>query len=163
MAAASLTVILVVSYFFLFSPDTRDAQQLFSAYYKPYYNVIDDYKRGGNATPSETEAFRLYEQKEYESAINAFEKGLSEDPENIPLLFYGGLSYLAADEMDKAISMLDRVVTSKHTLKEAAEWYLALAYLKNNDLLQSKKIVEDIAGHEGAYKDKATSLLQELH
>lgn len=162
MVAASVVTILIVSYAFFKYSKVTSPQELYSEYYKPYYNVIDDYKRGSDLTTSETEAFKLYEQKEYESAIKAFENGLSGNPENTPLLFYGGLSYLAVEKPDEAITMLMPVASSNHNLKEAAEWYLALAYLKNNNLLQSQKLLEDIAGSEGAYKEKAMSLLREL-
>lgn len=164
MVAASLIGVLVISYFLLNYFTKSDLDELFTAYYRPYYNVVDDYKRGNNNINSQgTEGFRFYEQKEYSKAITAFEQKLSKDPNNISVLFYSGLSYLATNQTDLSIKHLTPVASSTHQLAEAAEWYLALAYLKNENIPECKDILKRIADQKGAYKERATSLLQEIH
>ncbi|MDZ7742301.1 MAG: hypothetical protein U5Q03_11245 [Bacteroidota bacterium] len=44
--------------------------------------------------------------------------------------FYLGLSYLGKGETDKAIPLLKEISQSQGELKETAQWYLSLAYLK---------------------------------
>lgn len=160
--AAAVLLISVLSYsiFYLAKPTP---QQLFAEYYKPYYNVVDDHKRDNTISNEATEAFRLYDQKEYKKAAEVFDRELVDSPHNPALLFYSGLSQLVIDRPGPAIEKLKEVAGNSSQFTEAAQWYLALAYLKNNDIIQSRKVLEKIASSAGAYRQKATILLEEIN
>jgi len=43
-----------------------------------------------------------------------------------------------------------------------AAWYLALAYLQKNEVAEAKSVLGQIIADDGAYKEKATKLVERL-
>jgi outer membrane protein assembly factor BamD (BamD/ComL family) len=69
-------------------------------------------------------------------------------------VFLTGMSYLETNDLSKAISSFQVVIADvkedKTTvLKDAAEYYLAMAYLKNNDYDQAIELMNTIHDNSG--------------
>lgn len=150
IAASILLVFLTIEAvnFYRLSPN-----KLYSENYTPYELTS---LRGEQTTPSLIE--KAYDEKRYEEVIRLNNTTVL----SIKDIFLTGIAYLETGENLKAISSFQVVITDlgndKQTaLKEAAEYYLALAYLKNRDFDPAIELMSKI--HEDPshlYKEKFT-------
>ena len=76
-----------------------------------------------------------------------------------------GIEYLEAKKPQYAIDELQKLSTSKfENIKSHGEWYLALAYLQEKDIIKAKKQLKTIVDNEKhIYYRKAKSLLKSLN
>src|SRR5690606_20456441 len=121
-------------------------------------------------TTEEEKAFNLYNNGNYEAAISLFEDVLTQQ-DKTEILFFLGNAYLASKppKPKQAISALqkfleeDRLLNSQANLYlSQAKWYLSLAYLKNNQLDEAKRLLYELKQSESSYSKKANNLLIEL-
>jgi tetratricopeptide (TPR) repeat protein len=153
--------------------EKANRDQLFTAYFTP------DNSPESIEGPLE-DALRYFKGKRYEEAIRAFNivdfgplsRGDEEESQQLLKFYasyYKGLSYLASDsgnanaaikELKKAVS-----ISPDKNWQRKAEWYLALAHIKNGNLAEAESLMKDVAGnnHSGKYKKQAIQLLDELH
>ena len=161
--AASVLMVLLAGYFILFSKP--DNQELFQAYYQPYPNIVAPAERSENGADEDTQPFRLYESGNYSAAIPAFEIALetAEEQEKPALHFYYGLSLLHLGKTAPAIEHLQLVSKQEDSpFALPAQWYQALAFLKNNDPVRAKAILEELRNSDTIYQKKSMELLEEL-
>ena len=138
--AAVLLLLVTASYFWLFRQDTH--QQLFTDYYKAYYNIYDVQERDFDDSKPIHKALKRYEEQQYTTAIPLFEQELKQRPNDMGLLFYSGLSYLSVNQADIASEKLQRVASSgDKKYSEAAQWYLALSFLKAGKPSEAKGFI----------------------
>ena len=108
-------------------------------------------------------AMKKYEEKDYGGAITSYDGVLASDSNNYDALFYSGVSYLSLDKPDKAIVDLDKVLKMKDgKYYEAAQWYKALALIKQNDDKEAKKLLREIISNGGTYKSQANDTFNQL-
>jgi hypothetical protein len=88
---------------------------------------------------------------------------------NVFLNLYIGECYVFANQPDKAIANLDKVVSpnapslpNARSLAERAHYYLARAYLQKNDLASARKELELTIGFHGAMENEARTLEKKL-
>ncbi len=143
---------------------------LFAQYFKP------------DAVPSLTEgplesAFDYYEKHKYNEAVTAFNNvdlgPATRDLDNSEqrLLFYihyyKALSHLASNgKPSNAIAELKKAIsyTPNKAWQTKVEWYLALAYLKNNEVNNARKWLIKVAKKNAPvdYRQKAMQLIKQL-
>jgi hypothetical protein len=83
------------------------------------------------------------------------------DVPELNVQLYVGVSHLMNDNPDKAIGPLTEVLQSPEPpVREAASWYLALAYHLDNQPDEAKRILRKIP-QEGLYGEQAKKLLQD--
>lgn len=165
MAAAVITLLIVSSVFLLW-PSSPDNMALYKMYYQPYPNVFDPTVRGDADTDTVStikDAFRAYNEGDYNKAIEYFNEALSHDDklEKDNALFYLGNSYLAIDSAMAAQRVLEQIDEQSH-VSDQAKWYLGLAYLKSNDLEGARIVLEELTNHSNSYRDKASKIIQEI-
>jgi hypothetical protein len=119
-------------------------------------------------------AMELYEAKNYENAISAFNESarlMTRGDEDIELIefyssYYKGISYLAIGNDKKALTELQNSVkkSPNENWRIRSQWYLALASLKNGNLQAADKLFHSLADntHAGKYKSESTGLINEL-
>ena len=93
IAAASFVVLLIItslSLYFLRPDGNMSNDSLFKIYYQPDAALLIRGTDSQNATL--IQAFQLYENKEYNSALELFSQVLDTDGKNIPVQFYSGIS-----------------------------------------------------------------------
>ena len=119
-----------------------------------------------SASTSETleskAAFEQYDSQNYSAAINSFQSLLRENPQDINLNFYLGLSYLGAGQPENAIPYLKDIGSSSHPYQEPAQWYLALSYLKMGEVESGKATLLAITNSSSAYRERAAEILEVL-
>lgn len=157
--AASFIGLLIATYFFSFQQTS--SEELFAENFEPYRNVIQPIVRGEQDESIKTTAFVAYENKEYEKAIQSFSELIKSESETYPT-FYLANSYLAIQDTEKAISLFKEYINTGGDFKDKATWYLALAYLKGNNITSSKSILQNIVTSKAYNFEKAALLLKEL-
>lgn len=166
-AAAAVFILLALTAVWIIQLGTPDSEALYTQYYQPYPNVFEPTLRGESDTLSLYEqAFAAYDQNNYTDAVQHFEELLQKDEldggiEKDILLFYIGNSYLALDKPTEAVENLT-TVSKNSLLGEQAQWYLALAYLKSEQLEEAEKMLEELTNTSGVYREKAETLLKEI-
>lgn len=156
LVAASATLIVSLGYFFYLNNSSLDIT--FNEFYEPYPAI--SVQRGH--TTDINSALKLYSHGKYKEAIDVFgDLTLSDNP---TYYLYLGNCYLQTKNPDKAIEVF-KAVSSKSDdtiLKQSAQWYLALAYLKKEDLQQTRNTLKEIIQKQGIYTEHAEKLLREL-
>ena len=91
----------------------------------------------------ETSIGKAYREKKFTDVINLNANSVL----SIKDIFLTGMAFLESNDLSRAISSYQVVLADVKTdsaLKDAAEYYLALAYLKNNDYDQSIELMNVI-------------------
>lgn len=159
-AAASVVLIaLIAGGLLLFQPGSYSNEKLFKMYYKSGDIGI---KRSGNANM--VEALMAYSQKDFLAAANAFEQVLQNDPTNIPVKYYCGISNIENRNFDRAIELFQGIIDNNdNSYVEYAQWNLGLTYLANNQegfaIEQFKEIAEK---QDHTYYEQAQSILDKI-
>jgi tetratricopeptide (TPR) repeat protein len=156
-AAVALIAVVGVSYLIWFqNPPTSE---LFAANFQiPPENITTRADLESNAL---SKGLRAYSEENYLSANEQFEQILTTDPNNQAVLFYSGICHLTLSEEQQAIDKFERIITDgPGEYLTAAKWYLGLTYLKLEDLLRSKVVLEELYQSEsGTYAARAGDLL----
>ena len=159
-AVVSLLIMAVAGYFLMRPPSS---ESLYAEYYSPYR--ADPLLRG--ESDHETlyqRAMDLYRREQYQAAIPLLETSLSSDTlGQDKLSLFLGNSYLNENKISSAIAYFERASRSRDpVMQQFGKWYLALSYLKNDDLLTTRRLLESIASQPGIHQDRAQTLLEEI-
>ena len=106
-------------------------------------------------------ALKAYSENRYEEAIESFEK--IEDPDQ-KLQLNLASSYLRTKSTSKAIEILRPLCSSRDAkVADNANWYLALAYVQQNDIQRAIDLLNVISkSDDSLWQSSAKSLLTEL-
>ena len=156
---AAVFLLLALASIYIFVPGKKSPQELYADYFVPYEDVISV---RDEANPVLTESIHLYNEKKFDLASERFSKYITEHPDDLDAKFYFGVSLLESARLEESISTFGVVIEGNGLLKEQAEWYRALAYLKLGDVETCKRLLNDI-NHDGHdYQEKAADLLGKL-
>jgi tetratricopeptide (TPR) repeat protein len=158
--AASATVILLVTVLLLNTASSP--QELYTAYYEPYPNVVDPVERSEELpTDPAGQAMYYYERGDFEEAITLFNQEQLIDDQ--AYRFYLGVSYLGNQQLDLAEKTLAPLLEDEQgAFYEAALWYTGLSNLANGEPEQAKSKLEKVVGVEGEFSNEAQELLNKL-
>ncbi len=159
--AATITLLIgLTTVWSVFNQKSMTNEELFNQYYETDNN-LSLYRSGDTKL---VEAIRYYQAKEFEQAIVSFENFLDNEPGNVAVHFYTGISYIEVAHYEKAIEEFNYIIKDKNNLYiEHAEWYLGLCYLKKEDKeLAVEKFTEIANNKESFYQNEASKLLKEL-
>jgi len=107
-------------------------------------------------------AFREYQHRDFVGAIKHFTEALQDDPSRSEVQFYLGITYLESDENELAIQAFKQVIDDKSIYLEEARWYLALCYLKIEDMENTRQLLQVISGSSSLRKEQAAELLEAI-
>ncbi len=119
---------------------------IYETYFTSCRNTIQPVVRGVKPNTIEYRAFVAYEAHDYYKAINLFNSVAN--PEASYINFYKGLSCMEINKLTRAIELLYPITKAENLEGKSADfdakakWYLALAYIKNND---NKKAIEELS------------------
>jgi predicted Zn-dependent protease len=135
------------------------------AFFSPHPNTYIKLEKDGTASEKLLmEAFQAYEDGAYQKAFDLFRQLASpSDPYRYnDLLFYRANTLIALNRSAEAIPMLELIIQVNETSHlTSAKWFLALAYLMNDQETKAKPLLEEVA-KTPAYKGKAEKLLASL-
>lgn len=150
-----------ISLWWLNSARTPKApEQLFASYYKPY--PVSEATRGND---TEEAYISYYNSQEYDKASSFLEELIAQFPEENEYQIALGNSYLNTNppKTDEAIRILKKITETENIYQSTAQWYLSLAFLKNNEKEKAVVLLENLAkAEQGKYPKLAQSLLDEM-
>ena len=160
--AASIIAIIGLTYFFV-NESPASNKELFAEYFEPYRNITQPVVRSDAQESIKEAAFNAYENAKFEEALYLFNQVLL-NKEETSILFYKANTLLTLNESKKAIAILEQDIHLTDIFSEKRYWYLALAYLKNDQPEVSKEFLEKlIAIPNSEYKKiEAQKLLKQL-
>ena len=145
--------------------NTKTAEEVFAANFEPYPNIIAPIVKGDNEVTEREKAFQLYEQGDYETALPLLNE-LAFEKEDTIALFYHANILLTQNKTTEAISQLKTVTQfNQSAFSQPAEWYLALAFVKNNQIDEAKKLVNNniVSNENHPYYRSAITLVKHLN
>jgi len=161
MAASIALVVGLGSWMFFFNSPDLNSEQLYSANFEPYANVIHPIERGNQLEDLKSKAFTAYENEEYLESLALFRE-LYEKQNDSYIDFYSANILMQLDRHEEAIPFLEGYISKNGELKDRATWYLALANLKLDNISASKAELKKLI-EMGSFKiDAAKELLDQL-
>jgi hypothetical protein len=168
-AAACIALLIAAGIFWPSSQDT--SKDLYAAYFEPYPNVFEPTLRSSNAashlrgsitaTSERSEAFKAYEDENYEKASRLFATLIKENKEPGMLLLLGN-SNLALGRTTEAKENFSELITTFDDLDIQAKWFLSLCYLKEGNVTQARELLKELGDTEISYATKARELLNKV-
>jgi predicted negative regulator of RcsB-dependent stress response len=148
--AASLLLIFVC--IVVYNVYRLSSERLFAENYSAYQLT----STGGEEDSTASKIEKAYRGKNYAEAIKINKNSAL----SVKDIFLTGMAYLETNDLSKAISSYQVVIADLEgnkttSLKDTAEYYLALAYLKNNDYDQAIELMNtmrDKSSHQ--YRSK---------
>lgn len=157
--AASITIFLTLGWLTYYSLSGISNQDLYNAHFEPYPNTVYSITRSDGSESVEREAFVAYESQDYERAaelfLNAGEAITHGD-------FYLAQVLLQLNRNEEAIELFAKSMLEDSSFEAEANWYLALAYLKENNIESAKEVLERQVSQYNFKKAKASELLESL-
>jgi tetratricopeptide (TPR) repeat protein len=155
-----LLIAIITGGMLIFSPVGYTPEKLFRMYYKSGETV--GVSRSGDANM--VEAIRYFTQNDFEQADLLFSEILANEPQNIAVVYYSGISNIELKNFDKASEMFETIVAHGENLyTENAEWYLGLSHLAAGKLEQAEEVFKVIASSpDNYYSDEALSILEKI-
>jgi tetratricopeptide (TPR) repeat protein len=158
--AAAVLVSLSVGYYFLKSSYTNT--ELYAMYFEPAQNIIHPIVRDGVEDNVETKAFVAYQKKDYKLAAQLFDMVFQVNNTS-EILFYEALCLMELNKIDQAIEKFEAHKKYTDLLSNKTNWYLALAYIKQNNIEKAKGILNLIIKNQESYNiEKAKELFKKL-
>lgn len=162
LAYGVATVFLVGIVSVLYLGRETASEKLFAEYYQLYPNIASSV-RGEQTEGKLQDALQQYDAGDFKAALALLQEILVVEPGHAMANFYAGVCYLKLNEASKALANLQQVIEQKdERLAEPAEWYLALAYLQQNDTEKTRVLLNSIIAKKHIYKEQATMLLERL-
>lgn len=158
--AAAVILILALIAVTIYQNRQVSPDKLFAQYYEPYEDVVT-----AKSSPDEKillNGLLHYNYADYDTAIALFISGLQSDPDNEDLRFYLGSSSLAQGSYQDAIQHFSLLREKTRKYYHPAGWYLALAYLGNDQADEAVKMFELIRDEGGFYSGNAERILNKL-
>jgi hypothetical protein len=159
-AAAAILLITLVYVFQLFFQQPAQ-EKLFTEYFKPYPNTIP-LVRGSVSSGDLEVAMTQYELGNYSNSLSLLKTIITNDADNVTAHFYSGICLLVTNQATEAILHFENV-NKESNFGELADWYAALAHLKNNNKKTAKQILNRIVKTGETYRGKSTELLKKIN
>ena len=159
--AAAAVMVLVVAAFLLMNRG-KSPSQLADEAYTTYPNLTT--LRGDEAGLDSimNRGMAAYSTGNYAVAIEELRLAASQQTDDPETVFYLGLAQLGDKQPGAAIQHLSSVRTDPD-YGQTADWYLALAYLFEDNAQEAQEVLKEIvATPSHAYKDKANTILEQL-
>jgi hypothetical protein len=134
---------------------------------KPLYNQYAMHQtinlvEKGDSDPIAVTAQTEFNNKDYSNAYQSLTTYLLESPEDTKAILAKGICALELDKTAEAIDIFTQIHTGNTALKNNGTWYLALSYLKQNDLEKTAAYLKMIPESDQFLTTKAKALLGKL-
>ncbi len=155
-AALSAAALIAIVFTFVIPSSKTNNKGLYAEYAQ--HDAVNNTVRGGTQEALMKEASTSYNNKNYAAAIKPLEQLKDSSAQAAFML---GVSYMETNVFDHAVAVFDLLTYGHSIYKEKAEWYIALTYLKKEDIVKCKDQLKAIA-NASSYYAKAQELLKKL-
>ena len=163
-AASVLLIIGLAAYCFIIINQNK-YEKLFEKYYTSY-EYTEIYRSENNQDVENSrlqQALILYNNNEYNKAIELFNIEIQSNNKNTIVNFLTAICYIELEEIDKAISQLERLTNEENTLfDETIKWYLSLCYIKIEDKDKADMVLNTLGSYDNFYSEKANQILKRI-
>lgn len=162
LAAASIALLVgLASWFFIFNTTDFNTDELYASNFAPYDNVVHPIERGNQLEDLKTNAFTAYEQGAYAEALELF-KELNTKHNDSYIDFYSAMVLMQLNQHQEAIPLLEKYIERDGELKDRATWYLALGYLKMEEIDKCREQLNLVVQKNTFKTANAKKLLDQL-
>ncbi|MCY7350489.1 MAG: hypothetical protein LH606_07455 [Cytophagaceae bacterium] len=169
VAAASVVLLIGLSVWGIWQPsESQFDETVYAQNYQPDPSDFVARDLPASLKPNDRVALergiQSYSQGKYAEAIDVLEKVAPPDNSLFIASYYLGISYLTTPNVDKAVKYLQTAQRSTQPdIRQKAQWYLALAYLKKDDRPRTKSSLRVVADDtRSPYRNRAGALLDQL-
>jgi tetratricopeptide (TPR) repeat protein len=163
--AASFTLFIGIGLLMLFHNQLTHPDDLYASYFETYPSIYSQRSVGGDSPLGiiKEKAFLAYEKENWDESRSYFRQLFEKNPEKVEYPFYLGVINLKLDNPDDAIEQFQTILENKNPLfEDQAIWYMALGYLKKNNIERSVHYLNRIISEDMANKEKASELINKL-
>ncbi|MGC9344167.1 MAG: hypothetical protein ACP5E3_15805 [Bacteroidales bacterium] len=160
-----IAAILLMALFFIIDRSPVTKEDIFDE----YYSVMDfDFSSRSAVTdendPNLAAGIRSFLEEDYQLSRVRLEEYVNADSENlVTASFFLGLSQLELGNYFEAVSNFKKVLEGEFSYyREHSKWYLALTYLKMDNLSEAEKIFTEFSQEKSIYQSKSSSILQKI-
>ncbi len=146
------------------SSTAASSAKIYAQYYQPA-DINMSFRTAEDIVDSDLRLAMLsYENKEFEKAIELFEKIIKSDNSRIGLNLYSGISRMEIQQYAEANKNFKMILDHKaNAFIESAEWYLGLCYLMTEENIKAREIFTAIASSDGYYRKEARRILRRMN
>jgi len=156
------SIALVFGFSFWYMNQSQDSVDLYDQYYELYPNTVAPTVRGENNDDLKSKAFYEYDNANYQKSLSLFSAIYDYEKEDYAL-FYKALSQMELQKTKDAIITFKQFDSSKNSAFTAfVQWYLALAYLKEDQKENALVLLQSVATTENPQQEIALKILKEL-
>lgn len=153
-------VAVVTAFIFLLRKPNYSTSELFASYYAPYENLIVSRGQGDDVILER--AMSAYDNQNYQRAVSLLQPYLEANPNERSAALYLGIAQMELSNYGEAESHLMEALNDP-LYQQQADWYLALLYLRMDDVNKSSETLQKIVNVGDHYKEKeARELLRSL-
>ncbi|MFN4083277.1 MAG: tetratricopeptide repeat protein [Bacteroidia bacterium] len=147
-----------------YGSNKRNYEDLYNMYSKPCLNYWTTDTGFIDTSSMAFLAMSYYDKKNYQLALEAFQRYEPQANEEAFYNFYIGLCYLYTNFNNLAINHLEISLSlfKDFTKIHLARWYLGLAYLKSNQIKEATEQFKEIVKMNAQFRTQANELLEEI-
>ena len=163
-AAASVVVLVGLTWFFSSKPSQMTTERLYAQYMETYPNMVTPLVRGH--IPQDelmAEAMMLYDKQAYSESAVLLQQVYDEQP-NHQAAFYLAICQLMLENPSEAIALLEMKDwrESAYFSPSVVDWYLGLAYLKTGDERQAIPLFKRVVASDNRLSEEANRIVKAL-
>jgi tetratricopeptide (TPR) repeat protein len=160
--AAAILLIAAVSSPLLLYMNRTSTNRLYKEYYSSYETT--QISRGADNESIFNDALNAFSSKEYQKAGEMFSKILLSETSNYSAAFYKAMCQMELENYETAIEIFNTLIKDETNLfVEQSHWYIALGYVKTNNISMAKKHLEILQSYDNPYNEKAVKLISKLN
>ena len=169
-AAASLLILVSVSYLAVFQDNQISGEELYQAHFAPLSYVDNDMERGtrnkntATANSVKEQAIQAYSAEDFETAESLFQLYLQEaGQEDDFARFFYGITLMEQSKLKPAISIFQQTQNNPPTaaLARPATYFLALAYIRQSKHDSAWPLLQSLTDQSDRYGRSARDILKD--
>lgn len=134
--------------------------EAYDQFYSPYVSDLSTRSAENKITGLQF-GIKLYEEGDYETAVNILENYNNENFDSPAGKYYLGLSALAASQHHIAQKCFEELINSEnYSYSLHAKWYLGMLYLKKGQTELAKPLFEELSNTDNYYSARAKKILK---
>lgn len=172
LVAASAVIVLGLGYYYFMPGQDMSMDDVYAEYYSPdqegAQDLIDNSSTAGLVDSTKgrkdtlVQALVSYRSDKYQQAISMLSVYSVNYPEDIEAKYFLGLSYLAIENYNRAVEVLQPLLQSDdYEVMDDARYYLALSYTRfvDNEDNTIKLLEQIVADPDSSWKQEADNML----
>lgn len=137
-------------------------EEIFHKYYQPYSVTITDRSGSDEINTLLTSAMERYKEREYNQALQLFQKVLTKR-EDVAASLYSGISFMEVQKYKQANESFEDVVEDKDNLYlDQARWYMSMCHIRLGNIENARNMLLTLAEESEYYRDKARKVERKI-